>query len=142
VRAGLFAVPPSAEVIVVHDAARPLATPRLFRSVVEAVLGGADGAVPGLSVTDTVKRVEESLVVETIDRTSLVTVQTPQAFRADVLRSAHARSLDATDDASLLEAMGAKVVVVPGESGNFKLTERADLERASEIIRRQRREGE
>ena len=87
VRAGLAAVPAEAAVIVVHDGARPLATPALFEAVVAAVDGGADGAVPGLAVADTLKRVADGKVVSTVARDDLVAVQTPQAFRADVLRA-------------------------------------------------------
>src|SRR5207253_1205874 len=90
VRNGLAAVPDDVEVIVVHDAARPLASAALFDAVIDAVRGGADGAVPGISVVDTVKRVKDGRVVETLDRTTLVAVQTPQAFRAAALRAAHA----------------------------------------------------
>jgi 2-C-methyl-D-erythritol 4-phosphate cytidylyltransferase len=95
--------------------------------VVEAVVAGADGAIPGLAVADTVKRVHGGRVVETLDRNELVAVQTPQAFRAEALRRAHARAPEATDDASLLEALGLKVVVVPGEYHNLKLTSPDDL---------------
>ncbi len=131
VRRGLAAVPSSADVVVVHDAARPLASPELFRAVVGAVADGADGAVPGVAVVDTVKRVREGRVVETLDRSELVAVQTPQAFRAEVLRQAHEGEPDATDDAGLLEALGALVVVVPGEYHNLKLTSPDDLATAS-----------
>lgn len=128
VRAGLACVPDAAEVIVVHDAARPRASTALFAAVVAAVEDGADGAVPALPVSDTVKRVDGDRVVETLDRTDLVAVQTPQAFRADVLRKAHASGADATDDAALVEALGATVVVVPGEPGNGKITHPGDLD--------------
>jgi 2-C-methyl-D-erythritol 4-phosphate cytidylyltransferase len=124
VRAGLVAVPEDADIVVVHDAARPWASPALFRAVVAAV---EDGAVPGIPVADTVKRVHGDRVVETLDRAHLVAVQTPQAFRADVLRKAHASGADATDDAALVEQVGGTVVVVPGEPGNRKITRRDDL---------------
>lgn len=127
VRAGLAAVPASAEIVVVHDAARPLASTSLFHAVVAAVLSGADGAVPGIAVVDTVKRVAKGRVVETLDRADLVAVQTPQAFRASVLRRAHAELGEATDDAGLLERIGAAVAVVDGEATNVKLTQVADL---------------
>jgi 2-C-methyl-D-erythritol 4-phosphate cytidylyltransferase len=129
VRAGLDAVPADAEIVVVHDAARPAASPALFAAVVAAVRAGADGAIPGVAVVDTIKRVEGDLVVETLDRASLVAVQTPQAFRASVLRSAHAGAGDATDDGALVEAAGGRVVVVPGEPENVKVTTPADLDR-------------
>jgi 2-C-methyl-D-erythritol 4-phosphate cytidylyltransferase len=135
VRAGLALV--EADVVVVHDAARPLATGALFRAVVDAVEFGAAGAVPGLAVTDTVKRVDASdhrRVVETVPRESLVTVQTPQAFRLSVLRRAHATLSEATDDAALLEELGELVVVVPGESTNIKVTEPDDLDHLASLI--------
>lgn len=137
VRAGLAAVGDDVEVVVVHDAARPLASARLFGAVIEAVAtadGAADGAVPGLPVGDTIKRVQGSRVVDTLRRDELVAVQTPQAFRADVLRRAHASGGDATDDAALVEAVGGTVVVVPGEPANFKVTDLADLERAERLL--------
>jgi 2-C-methyl-D-erythritol 4-phosphate cytidylyltransferase len=130
VRAGLAEVPATARIVVVHDAARPLASPALFRAVVDAVAAGADGAVPGVVVSDTVKEVRDGRVVATLDRTGLVAVQTPQAFAADSLRRAHGRGADATDDAALVEALGGRVLVVPGEPANLKLTEPSDLDRA------------
>lgn len=133
VRAGLAAIDGDADVVVVHDAARPLASPGLFRSVLDAlvVTPGAAGAVPGLPVTDTLKLLapgEARLVAATLDRTSVVAVQTPQAFVAEVLRRAHAAGADATDDAALVEAIGGMVVVVDGEAKNRKVTTREDLD--------------
>lgn len=128
VRAGLAAVPPDASIVVVHDAARPLASPQLFAAVVDAVRAGADGAVPGVPVVDTVKRVEGDRVVETLERDTLVAVQTPQAFSAPVLRAAHAAGGEGTDDAALVEAGGGRVVVVAGEVTNRKLTVPDDLD--------------
>ncbi len=127
VRAGLDVVPADAEVIVVHDAARPFAAPALFEAVVAAVREGADGAVPGVPLADTVKRVAGSQVVATLDRDELVAVQTPQAFTARALRRAHAEAGEATDDAALVEAAGGRVVVVPGDPANTKITLRTDL---------------
>jgi 2-C-methyl-D-erythritol 4-phosphate cytidylyltransferase len=137
VRAGLALVADDAAVVVVHDAARPLASADLYRAVVAAVRAGADAAIPGLAVTDTVKRITGAgpergagiagVVVETLDRSELVAVQTPQAFRADVLRAAHDGAADATDDAALVEAAGGAVVVVPGEASNLKITGPQDL---------------
>ncbi len=127
VRAGLAAVPTTAAVVVVHDAARPLAGPELFERVVEAVEAGADAAVPGVALSDTVKRVAGGRVIATVDRRHLVAVQTPQAFRADILRRAHAGDTEATDDAGLVEALGGTVVVVQGDSRNFKITSPDDL---------------
>jgi 2-C-methyl-D-erythritol 4-phosphate cytidylyltransferase len=127
VRAGLAAVPASADVVVVHDAARPLASTDLFRAVIDAVANGADGAVPGVALTDTVKRVRDGVVERTLDRDALVAVQTPQAFAAAVLRRAHAGKTDASDDAALVEAIGGRIVVVPGDVANVKLTTADDL---------------
>jgi 2-C-methyl-D-erythritol 4-phosphate cytidylyltransferase len=134
VRAGLAAVAPTAEIVVVHDAARPLASTELFDAVVSAVRDGADGAVPSVPVSDTIKRVDGERVVETVDRSSLVAVQTPQAFRADVLRRAHASADDATDDAALVESVGGIVVVVPGEPTNLKVTNARDLAIAAGLL--------
>jgi 2-C-methyl-D-erythritol 4-phosphate cytidylyltransferase len=134
VRAGLAAVSDDADVIVVHDAARPLASVGLFRAVIDAVRSGADGAVPALALSDTVKRVEGDRVVETVARDGLATVQTPQAFAAAVLRAAHATGRDATDDSALVEAAGGAVVVVPGEPENLKVTTPADLEVAVALL--------
>lgn len=128
VRAGLTVVPADAEIVVVHDAARPLAGAPLFDAVIEWVLAGADGAVPGVPLTDTVKRVDDQgRVVETVDREELVAVQTPQAFRAEVLREAHEGRPEATDDAALVEELGSTVVVVPGDPRNLKITFASDL---------------
>ena len=127
VRAALAVIPSSAEIIVVHDAARPLAPPSLFRAVIGAVEAGADAAIPALRVPDTVKRVVDGVVLETLDRSELVLVQTPQAFRADVLRAAHVGAPDATDDAALVEAAGGRVVVVDGTPAANKVTTPDDL---------------
>jgi 2-C-methyl-D-erythritol 4-phosphate cytidylyltransferase len=140
VRAGLAAVAGSAAIVVVHDAARPLAPPALFDAVIGAVRAGADAAVPALPVPDTVKRVEGERVVETITRDGLVTVQTPQAFRADALRAAHRTGDDATDDAALIEASGGSVVIVPGEPANLKVTTPADLVVADALLAREAQE--
>jgi 2-C-methyl-D-erythritol 4-phosphate cytidylyltransferase len=135
VRAGLAAVPEDAAVIVVHDAARPLAPPALFGAVVAVVAAGdADGAIPVVPVTDTLKRVDGSEVVATVDREGLVAVQTPQAFAAAVLRRAHASGGEATDDAGLLEALGATVRTVAGDPVNLKLTHPADLAVAEALL--------
>lgn len=134
VRAGLAAVPADALIIVVHDAARPLAPPGLFLAVIAAVAAGADGALPGVPITDTLKQTDGDRVVATVPRGDLVAAQTPQAFRADVLRRAHAGVADATDDAALVEAVGGKVVVVPGAQANMKLTTASDLALASALL--------
>ncbi len=140
VRAALAVIDADAAVIVVHDAARPLASAELHQAVVAAVHAGADAVIPAVPVIDTVKRVRhdehgDAVVVETLDRTHLVAVQTPQAFRADLLRAAHADGADATDDAGLVEAVGGTVVVVPGEPTNLKITGPNDLAVATALLR-------
>lgn len=123
VRAGLAAVPADAAIVLVHDAARPAASPALFERVIEAVRAGAGAVVPGVAVTDSLRRRDGGAV----DRDALVAVQTPQGFAADVLRRAHASGADASDDATLAELAGADVVIVEGEQGNTKLTHPHDL---------------
>jgi 2-C-methyl-D-erythritol 4-phosphate cytidylyltransferase len=134
VRRGLDVIPDSATVILVHDAARPLATAELYRQVIRAVRSGADGAVPALPVVDTIKEIADGRVVKTLPRRTLVAVQTPQGFRADALRDAHATGDDATDDAALIEQGGGSVTVVDGEAENFKITVPADLDRAEALL--------
>jgi 2-C-methyl-D-erythritol 4-phosphate cytidylyltransferase len=127
VRAGLDAVPGDADVILVHDAARPLLPPELVARLIEALGEGYDGAVPGLPVADTVKRVRDGVVVETLSRAELVAVQTPQAFVASVLRAATGG--EGSDCASLVEAAGGRVKVVSGDERLLKVTTRDDLRR-------------
>ena len=115
VRRGLAAVPADATIICIHDAARPFASAHLYREVISQVHRGADGAVPALAVTDTIKQVN--------------------ALNADVLRAAHASSPEGTDDATLVEQLGKQVVVVAGEVMNRKLTTPEDLEWARAMTR-------
>ena len=137
VAAGLDAVGENVEVIAVHDAARPFASPALFTSVVRAVEAGADAAVPIVSLVDTVKRVRAGSIVGTEPRDGLALAQTPQACRLDLLRAAianaEASSLDFTDDSGLMEWAGASVRTVDGEPGNVKITTASDLARADEL---------
>jgi 2-C-methyl-D-erythritol 4-phosphate cytidylyltransferase len=128
VRAGVADVPDDAAVIVVHDAARPLVDDAIVERLVTALAGGFDGAVPVLPVKDTVKRVAGGVVVETLDRDGLVTVQTPQAFVAPVLRQA-LDGREGPDCASLVEAAGGRVTAVEGDERLVKVTTPADLER-------------
>jgi 2-C-methyl-D-erythritol 4-phosphate cytidylyltransferase len=132
VRAGLVAVPDDAAVVLVHDAARPLASPELFARVVEAVRGGADAVVPVVAVADALRRRSGGVV----DRDELVAVQTPQGFRAAALRAAHAGAPEATDDAALVEERGGSVVLVDGEPGNRKITDPSDLGAAEGMLQR------
>jgi 2-C-methyl-D-erythritol 4-phosphate cytidylyltransferase len=128
VRAGLAMVPDDATIVCVHDAARPFATPALFAAVIAAVQQGADAAIPGVAVADTIKLIDDNgVVINTPRRDRVVAVQTPQAFRADVLRAAHAGAGEATDDAALVEARGGHVVVVAGDVLNRKITHPDDL---------------
>jgi len=128
VRRGLAAVPGEATIVCVHDAARPFATHEDYRLVIDAVHGGADGAVPGVTPADTIKLVEEDgVVVSTLPRSALRAVATPQAFRAAVLRAAHTGSAEGTDDASLVEANGGRVIVVEGSAMNRKITTPEDM---------------
>lgn len=137
VRAGLAAVPASASIICVHDAARPLASRELFARVIESVRGGADGAVPGLPVSDTIKEVDSfGVVLRTVPRSLIVAVQTPQAFDASKLRGAHAEQGDGTDDAELVERSGGRIVVVNGEQSARKITLPEDLDWARSEVNR------
>jgi len=136
VRNGLAAVPNEATIICVHDAARPFASEFLFDEVINAVCAGADGAVPALPVIDTIKVIDENKnVVSTPNRRELVAVQTPQAFRARALRVAHAKNPEGTDDATLVENNGFKVVVVDGDALNRKITTPDDLNWARAVSR-------
>jgi 2-C-methyl-D-erythritol 4-phosphate cytidylyltransferase len=130
VRNGLAAVPDDAEVVVVHDAARPLASTALFEQVIAAVRDGADAAIPGVAVADSLRRVNGG----TVDRSGVVAVQTPQAFRPSALRLAHRDDAEASDDATLVEMIGGKVVIVPGETTNFKITTAHDLAVARMLV--------
>jgi 2-C-methyl-D-erythritol 4-phosphate cytidylyltransferase len=131
VRAGLTAVPDDAATIVVHDAARPVPVPEVWERVLAAVAAGADAAVPAIGVADTLREVGGT----TVDRARFVAVQTPQAFRADALRAAHADAPEGTDDASLVEATGGRVVVVEGDPTNLKITTAFDLSVAGLLCR-------
>ncbi len=136
VRAGLLEVPDTAQVIAVHDGARPLFSRHVFEHCIEA-LDEADGAVPGIEVSDTLKRTRgNALVDQTVDREGLWAVQTPQVFRANALRSVYARAgLErATDDAVLLERAGFRVAVVPSTPANVKITTPADLPLAGALL--------
>jgi 2-C-methyl-D-erythritol 4-phosphate cytidylyltransferase len=144
VRNGLAAVPADADIVIVHDAARPLASRSLFVAVLAALEDPAvAGALCACPVTDTVKEIDSVVagadgvlgdVVGTLDRARLVAVQTPQAFRAAVLREAHATGDDATDDAALVEGLGATVRVVAGDVRNLKVTTPADLAYAEHLL--------
>jgi len=132
VRAGMAEVGEEAAVVLVHDAARPLLPDDVVERVLAPLSEGWDGVVPGLPVSDTVKRVGSGgAVVETVARDGLWAVQTPQAFPAGVLRRAVAGSGEATDCAGLVEAQGGRVTVVRGDARLLKVTTADDLARVA-----------
>jgi 2-C-methyl-D-erythritol 4-phosphate cytidylyltransferase len=139
VRAGLAHV--DSDLVVVHDAARPFASPELVTEVVAAVTE-ADGAIAAVPVDETIKRVEDSRVLETVDRAGLWRAQTPQAFATRVLRAAHERAESeghlATDDAELVERYGGSIAIVEGSRDNLKITFPEDLELAEAIAESRR----
>ncbi|MEQ8227614.1 MAG: bifunctional 2-C-methyl-D-erythritol 4-phosphate cytidylyltransferase/2-C-methyl-D-erythritol 2,4-cyclodiphosphate synthase [Rhodospirillales bacterium] len=123
------------EFVLIHDAARPFVSERLISEAI-AALKSAPGAVPALAVADTLKRGIDDLVQETVDRSGLYRVQTPQAFRFDDIMAAHVavKGQTLTDDAAVAEAAGLAVALVPGDDNNFKITTEADLMRAEHIL--------
>jgi 2-C-methyl-D-erythritol 4-phosphate cytidylyltransferase len=128
VKVALAEVPEDAAAVLVHDAARPLLPDEVIERVLAPLSEGWDGVVPGLPVSDTVKKVQHDQVVETLPRNELVAVQTPQAFVASVLRGALAGEVSgASDCASLVEARGGRVKVVEGDRRLLKVTGPEDL---------------
>lgn len=129
VAAGLAQIPDQDGLVLIHDTARPLLTPDLVQNVIKRLsTGDVDGVIPAVPVRDTIKRVAGERVVETVDRRDVVAVQTPQGFNLRVLRAAHAAAgFDATDDASMVEAIGGTVVFVDGNPANIKVTYPVDL---------------
>jgi 2-C-methyl-D-erythritol 4-phosphate cytidylyltransferase len=148
VQAALAVLPADTEVVLVHDAARPLVPVGLVEAVDAAVRAGHPAVVPALCVVDTVKQVAPDVddrgieaVVGTVARSALRAVQTPQGFRRDTLAEAYAAAerdggLDATDDAGLVERLGVPVVVVPGDEQAFKVTRPLDLLLADAVLSR------
>jgi 2-C-methyl-D-erythritol 4-phosphate cytidylyltransferase len=135
VRIGLGEVADDALVVLVHDAARPLVGETVIERLLAPLAEGWDGVVPALPVSDTVKRVAGERVLETVDRSELVAVQTPQAFSADALRRAFAGDLTgATDCASLVERSGGRVCVVEGDRRLAKVTTPEDLEYVERLL--------
>jgi 2-C-methyl-D-erythritol 4-phosphate cytidylyltransferase len=135
-----LAAAPEAEVAVVHDAARPLATAELVRLCIEALEPGVDGAIAAAPLSDTVKEAApDGRVLRTLDRSTLWRIQTPQAFRAQLLREALATNESAlaaaTDDASLVEELGGTVRVVEAPPENLKVTRESDLRVAEALLR-------
>lgn len=141
----LLALPADVDVVLVHDAARPLVPADLVTAVASAVRAGHGAVVPGLAVVDTIKRVDDNDEVEaTVDRATLRAIQTPQGFTREILQRAHAEAdLDAvaTDDAGLVERIGVPVHVVPGHEEAFKVTRPFDLVVAEAVLARRRAAG-
>jgi 2-C-methyl-D-erythritol 4-phosphate cytidylyltransferase/2-C-methyl-D-erythritol 2,4-cyclodiphosphate synthase len=136
VHEGLRALYRACDVVLVHDAARPLVQPMMIQRCLDALDDRTDGVVPSLPVVDTLKRVEGDSVIGTVDRTPLVRVQTPQVFRRDVLARAYeAADDDVTDDAQLVERAGGRVVCVSGDPANIKVTYPEDLALAEALLR-------
>jgi 2-C-methyl-D-erythritol 4-phosphate cytidylyltransferase len=131
-----LAAAPDADIVVIHDAARPFVTGDLVRRCIEVVEAGADGAIAAAPVTDTIKAADaDGRVVKTIDRSSLWSIQTPQVFRAGILRKAlEGDVVGATDDASLVESLGGDVRIVESTPSNFKITWPEDLDRAESLL--------
>ncbi|AZM54008.1 2-C-methyl-D-erythritol 4-phosphate cytidylyltransferase [Streptomyces sp. WAC 01529] len=146
VRAGLDALPPGIDIVLVHDAARPLVPVDTVDGVIAAVREGAPAVVPALPLTDTVKQVEPAAapgeaepVVATPERARLRAVQTPQGFdRATLVRAHESVTDNVTDDASMVEQLGLPVVVVPGHEEAFKVTRPLDLLLAEAVLARRR----
>jgi 2-C-methyl-D-erythritol 4-phosphate cytidylyltransferase len=136
VAAALAVVPPSLPIVLVHDAARCLTPVSVFERVAAAVRDGADAVIPVLPVVDTIKEVDaEGTVLGTVDRSVLRSVQTPQGFRASVLRAAHAAAADShTDDAGAVEKIGRQVICVPGSDLALKITRPMDLALATHLL--------
>jgi 2-C-methyl-D-erythritol 4-phosphate cytidylyltransferase/2-C-methyl-D-erythritol 2,4-cyclodiphosphate synthase len=143
VLAGMNALPATCSHVLIHDAARPFFSPELAQRIVDCLAQGACGVVPGVPVTDTIKRVRGNVVQSTLPREQLYAVQTPQGFRRDKLSSAHETALamnwDSTDDASLLERLGEEVSLTRGEEANRKITTQEDLAYMQERQPRQSR---
>jgi 2-C-methyl-D-erythritol 4-phosphate cytidylyltransferase len=134
VRSGLAAVPDDADIVVVADAAHPLASPALFAAVVGAVRSGAGGALPGLPLTEVLATVDaDGTRTGGLPREGHVLVQMPHAFRADLLRAAHADGQDGVEDSTMVAALGARVVVVPGDPANLHVTTPQELELARRL---------
>ena len=138
VRAALDAVPAGSDIVVVHDAARPFASPEVFARVLAAIADGAEAAVPVVPVLDTVIRVRAGVLAGTEPRDELSLAQTPQAFRLEVLREAHGKAEASgfafTDDATMVEWAGIEVRTVAGDAANRKITTSADLAEARRLV--------
>jgi len=136
VAAALVTLPPNVDIVLVHDAARPLMPASVARDVLAAVRAGAGAVIPVLPVADTIKSVDAAgLVTGTVDRVPLVCAQTPQGFRRDVLERAHRGATGIlTDDAGLVEGLGVAVQTVPGSAAGFKITTPYDVVLAEALL--------
>jgi 2-C-methyl-D-erythritol 4-phosphate cytidylyltransferase/2-C-methyl-D-erythritol 2,4-cyclodiphosphate synthase len=131
IRVALKALSPSVESVLIHDAARALASSALAAKVLDELRSGQSAVIPVLKVIDTIKEIDrDGFVRATPDRSSLVAAQTPQGFNRQVLERAHSASDDATDDAALVEAIGVKVKTIEGEASAFKITTKEDIGQA------------
>ncbi|TAN31325.1 MAG: 2-C-methyl-D-erythritol 4-phosphate cytidylyltransferase [Actinomycetota bacterium] len=135
VRAGIAMLPSEVKWVLVHDAARPLASIGLYERILSRLEDGAPAVVPVLGITDTVKEVVGNKVVSTLDRSRLFRVQTPQGFQRSVLELAYQAHVNANDDSQLVEEIGVSVEAILGDENNFKITTSADLERAKDLVR-------
>ena len=135
VKIALESITEDIEFILVHDAARPLASGELGRSVIEALASGEVAVIPALSVSDTIKEVDAAnYVVSTPNRERLRAVQTPQGFARETLIKAHMQNIEATDDGALVEAMRGKVKLIDGENRALKITNPEDLATALKYL--------
>jgi 2-C-methyl-D-erythritol 4-phosphate cytidylyltransferase/2-C-methyl-D-erythritol 2,4-cyclodiphosphate synthase len=132
---GLKNLPSDCDGVLVHDSARPFVSARIITNLIDGLNAGARGVIPTIKVTDTVKRIDNDVVTETLTRSELRAVQTPQAFETKLLVAAHEKAIaegwDVTDDASMVERI-AEVTIIPGEESNIKITTPEDLEKLKE----------
>ena len=135
IRIAIAKIPNNYEYVLVHDAARALASTRLASEVINQLIRGQQAVIPTLEVIDTIKEVDnQGYVRNTLNRSSLKIVQTPQGFNRSVLERAHQASEDATDDAALVEALGIKVKTIAGEDQAFKITTKGDIKTAINFL--------
>ncbi len=135
VRAGIAKLPDQVKWVLIHDAARPLASIGLYERILGRLEDGAPAVVPVLGITDTVKEVVGNKVVSTLDRSRLFRAQTPQGFQRSVLELAYQSHVNTTDDSQLVEEIGIAVEAILGDENNFKITTSADLEQARDLVR-------
>lgn len=134
VRAGLAALPPSAAIVVIHDAAHPLAGERLYRSVIEAVRQGAPAAAPVLPPTESLVLMREDHAVAAVPKAGIGIIQTPHAFRAEILRAHQGEGVEAIDEVALLLGAGVSVRLVPGDPRNLHVTVPEELAMVAALL--------